>query len=85
MAIKLMEQQKLTELMYLQLKHQSFLMDFLLRSNRFSTSVFENVKNYGDKSLIEYTKKFDNIELTTIEVEAKSISNSDMFHTLQER
>ena len=39
--------------------------------------VFENVKNYGDKSLIEYTKKFDNIELTTIEVEAKSISNSE--------
>lgn len=39
--------------------------------------VFENVKNYGDKSLIEYTKKFDNIELTTIEVEAKSITNSE--------
>ena len=39
--------------------------------------VFENVKNYGDKSLIEYTKKFDNIEQTTIEVEAKSISNSE--------
>ena len=39
--------------------------------------VFENVKNYGDKSLIEYTKKFDNIELTTIEVEAKTITNSE--------
>ncbi len=39
--------------------------------------VFENVKNYGDKSLIEYTKKFDNIELTTMEVEAKSITNSE--------
>ena len=39
--------------------------------------VFENVKNYGDKSLIEYTKKFDNIELTTIEVELKSIINSE--------
>ncbi len=39
--------------------------------------VFENVKNYGDKSLIEYTKKFDNIELTTIEVELKSITNSE--------
>ena len=39
--------------------------------------VFENVKNYGDKSLIEYTKKFDNIELTTIEVEVKSIINSE--------
>ena len=39
--------------------------------------VFENVKNYGDKSLIEYTKKFDNIELTTIQVEAKSITNSE--------
>lgn len=39
--------------------------------------VFENVKNYGDKSLIEYTKKFDNIELTTIEIEAKSIINSE--------
>ena len=35
--------------------------------------VFENVKNYGDKSLIEYTKKFDNIELTTIEVELSLI------------
>tara|TARA_X000000950_G_scaffold169704_1_gene206944 strand:- start:2439 stop:3725 length:1287 start_codon:yes stop_codon:yes gene_type:complete len=39
--------------------------------------VFENVKNYGDKSLIEYTKKFDNIKLTTIEVEAKTITNSE--------
>ncbi|MDC3077177.1 histidinol dehydrogenase [Flavobacteriales bacterium] len=39
--------------------------------------VFENVKNYGDKSLIEYTKKFDNIELATIKVEAKSITNSE--------
>ena len=39
--------------------------------------VFENVKNYGDKSLIEYTKKFDNIELSTIGVEAKSITNSE--------
>ncbi len=39
--------------------------------------VFENVKNYGDKSLIEYTKKFDNIELTTLEVEAKTITNSE--------
>ena len=39
--------------------------------------VFENVMNYGDKSLIEYTKKFDNIELTTIEVELKSIINSE--------
>ena len=39
--------------------------------------VFENVKNYGDKSLIEYTKKFDNIEVTTIEVEAKTITNSE--------
>ena len=39
--------------------------------------VFENVKNYGDKSLIEYTKKFDNIELATIKVEAKSITSSE--------
>lgn len=39
--------------------------------------VFENIKNYGDKSLIEYTKKFDNIELATIKVEAKSITNSE--------
>ena len=39
--------------------------------------VFENVKNYGDKSLIEYTKKFDNIELVTIKVESKSIANSE--------
>ena len=28
--------------------------------------VFENVMNYGDKSLIEYTKKFDNIELALL-------------------
>ncbi len=39
--------------------------------------VFKNVKNYGDKSLIKYTKKFDNIELTTIKVETKSITNSE--------
>ena len=39
--------------------------------------VFENVKNYGDKSLINYTKKFDNIEISNIKVETKSIADSE--------
>ena len=39
--------------------------------------VFENVKNYGDKSLINYTKKFDNIEISSIKVKTKSIADSE--------
>ena len=39
--------------------------------------MFENVKNYGDKSLINYTKKFDNIEISRIKVETKSIADSE--------
>jgi|TARA_B100001093_G_scaffold28471_1_gene24921 histidinol dehydrogenase len=39
--------------------------------------VFENVMSYGDKSLIDYTKKFDNVEISNLKVESKSIAESE--------
>ena len=39
--------------------------------------VFENVMSYGDKSLIDYTKKFDNVEISNLKVESKFIAESE--------
>lgn len=39
--------------------------------------VFENVMSFGDKSLIDYTRKFDNVEISNLKVESKSIAESE--------
>ena len=39
--------------------------------------VFENVMSFGDKSLIDYTRKFDNVEISSLKVESKSIAESE--------
>ena len=39
--------------------------------------IFTNVELYGDKSLIEYTKKFDNVELNNLKVSSEKINNSE--------
>lgn len=39
--------------------------------------IFTNVELYGDKSLIEYTEKFDNICLSGLKISAEKISNSE--------
>jgi len=39
--------------------------------------IFNNVELYGDKSLIDYTNKFDNVKLTDLKINAEKISNSE--------
>ena len=39
--------------------------------------IFINIELYGDKSLIEYTKKFDNVELNNLKVSSEKINNSE--------
>jgi len=39
--------------------------------------IFTNVELYGDKSLIEYTKKFDNVKLNNLIVSSEKINNSE--------
>jgi len=39
--------------------------------------IFNNVKLYGDKSLIDYTNKFDNVNLNNLIVSDKKINNSE--------
>ena len=39
--------------------------------------IFNNVELYGDKSLIDYTNKFDNVKLTDLKINADKISNSE--------
>ena len=39
--------------------------------------IFDNVDLYGDKSLIDYTNKFDNVKLTDLKINADKISNSE--------
>jgi histidinol dehydrogenase len=39
--------------------------------------IFNNVKLYGDKSLIDYTNKFDNVNLNDLIVSDKKINNSE--------
>jgi len=41
--------------------------------------VFNNVELYGDKSLIDYTNKFDNVKLTDLKINTDKISNSDKY------
>lgn len=41
--------------------------------------IFENVKKYGDKSLIEYTQKFDKVSLNNIEITEEEINQA---HTI---
>ena len=39
--------------------------------------IFTNVELYGDKSLIEYTNKFDKVDLNSLIVSEKKINNSE--------
>ena len=39
--------------------------------------IFNNVELYGDKSLIDYTNKFDNVKLSHLKINADKISNSE--------
>ena len=39
--------------------------------------IFTNVELYGDKSLIEYTNKFDKVDLNNLIVSDKKINNSE--------
>ena len=39
--------------------------------------IFTNVELYGDKSLIEYTNKFDKVDLNNLIVSEKKINNSE--------
>ena len=39
--------------------------------------IFNNVELYGDKSLIEYTNKFDKVDLNNLIVSEKKINNSE--------
>ena len=39
--------------------------------------IFNNVELYGDKSLIDYTNKFDNVKLTDLKINADKINNSE--------
>ena len=39
--------------------------------------IFNNVELYGDKSLIDYTNKFDNVKLTDLKINVDKISNSE--------
>ncbi len=39
--------------------------------------IFENVKIYGDKSLIDYSKKFDKVDLKSLLVSDEKINNSE--------
>ena len=39
--------------------------------------IFNNVELYGDKSLIDYTNKFDNVKLTDLKINPDKISNSE--------
>ncbi|MDB4097792.1 histidinol dehydrogenase [Flavobacteriaceae bacterium] len=41
--------------------------------------VFNNVELYGDKSLIDYTNKFDNVKLTDLKINTDKISNTDKY------
>ena len=39
--------------------------------------IFTNIELYGDKSLIQYTKKFDNVDLNNLKVSSEKINNSE--------
>ena len=39
--------------------------------------IFTNVELYGDKSLFEYTNKFDKVDLNNLIVSEKKINNSE--------
>ena len=39
--------------------------------------IFTNIELYGDKSLIEYTNKFDKVDLNNLIVSKKKINNSE--------
>ena len=44
--------------------------------NKIISDIFQNVKEDGDKALISYTSKFDNVEITRIEVSASEVEEA---------